>query len=155
MAKRRRKLPQSQARPSGRELWEQQQALIRRLAESPAFRDLQEQTRRLRDSPFGRASIEQARRLREAQERILREPAPQPKRRKGGGRKRKLTPEEIARLQAAYRAEPTQKQADVFNKLRKLLGRHVGDSTLRYRVVRPLRGNRPSVISARRNKPAR
>jgi hypothetical protein len=90
MAKPRRKLPQSQARPSGRELWEQQQALIRRLAESPAFRDLQEQTRRLRDSPFGRASIEQARRLREAQERILREPAPQPKRRNGGGGRKPL-----------------------------------------------------------------
>jgi hypothetical protein len=164
MAKRRRQPPNPQARPSGREWWEQQQASAKRLVESPFFRGLQEHNRRLWDSPLGRTMIEDARRLREWQDQNFpaREPeatAPSAKRRrKGGGRKRKLTPEEIVRLQAAYianRVEPTRKQADVFNELRRLIGRYVGDSTFRDRVVRPLRGNKPSVISARGNKPTR
>jgi hypothetical protein len=170
MAKRRRKPPQPQARPARpteREWGEQQQASAKRLAESPFFRSLQEHHRRLRDSPFDRSLLEDPRRLREWQERNLRAPDTSPEatapsakqRRKGGGRKLSLTDAEIARLQAAYnaayRAEPKRKQADVFDELCRLLGRDVGDTTLRYYVVRPLRGNRPSVISARRNKPTR
>ena len=68
------------------------------------------------------------------------EPSPEPK--KTGGRRRKLTDDEIARLQAAYEAayrdNPKRKQSDVFNDLRNLLRREVSDTTLRDRIVRPL-----------------
>jgi len=98
---------------------------------------MRERDRQLRDSPL---LIKQARRLRDTPP----EPtAPSAKRRsKGGGRRRKLTPDEIERLQAAhqaaYRDNPKRKQADVFADLCTLLGRKVGDATLRKRVVRPL-----------------
>jgi hypothetical protein len=159
MGKRRRNPPKPQAR--GRELWERQQAEIKRLSQSPLLREQLEQVRRLQDSPLIR---EQAKTIRRLHERLAppREPLAKPpvrpatakaKRRKpGAGAKQKLTTEEIARLQAAYRAAycgaAKRKQSDVFDDLRELLGRHVGDSTLRYHVVRPL-------ISAHRNKPAR
>jgi hypothetical protein len=143
MAKRRRPPPKPQARPTGRELWDQQQASIKRLAESPFL--LQKHNRQLRESPLGRETIEQARRLREWQERNLRAPETPPeataasakRRRKGGGRKLSLTDAEITRLQAAYLAmcDKPMKQPDKFAALRKELGRHVSDSTLRRRVL--------------------
>jgi hypothetical protein len=164
MAKCREQQPKPQARPSAREWWEQQQATVKRLAESPFFRGLQEDNRRLGGSPLGRTMIEEARRLREWQERMWPPPAPTakpepaeptpqpepeplrpeppPEPKKTAGRKQVLTPDEIERLQAAYpaayRDNPKRKQSDVFNDLRKLLGREVSDTTLRDRIVRPL-----------------
>jgi hypothetical protein len=152
MAKRRRRPPKPQARPSGRELWEQQQASAKRLVESPFFRSLQEHNRHLRDSPLGRSLLEDARPLRDWQERSLRAPdtpreatAPSAKRRKEGrGRKPSLNDAEIGRLQAAYptirQDKPTLKQTGVFDALRALLPkdkRSVSDTTLRDRIVRP------------------
>jgi hypothetical protein len=153
MAKCRRRQAKPQARPSARELWEQQQASARRFVESPFFRSLQEHNRRLLDSPLGRSLLEDARRLREWQERSLRAPdtpreatAPSAKHGKEGrGRKPSLNDAEIARLQAAYptirQDKPTLKQTGVFEALRALLPkdkRSVSDTTLRDRIVRPL-----------------
>jgi hypothetical protein len=165
MAKRRRKPPQPQARPSARELWEEQQvsvrrlvesplwerqqASIKRLTESPFFRSLQDANRRLRESPLGREMIERtredAKRWRECQER-MRSPEPPTsvpsakRRRKGGGAKPKLTTNEIKRLRSHYREirGKSVKQSIMFDELRTHLGRRVSDSTLRRYVVRPL-----------------
>jgi hypothetical protein len=149
MVKRRRKPPQPQARPSARELWEEQQASIRRLVESPFFRSLQDANRQLPKSPLGRQMIarmqEDGRRWREWQERNSRalDTPPEPtapsvkRRRKGGGRTPSLSNAEIARLQAAYLAmcDEQMKQPDKFDALRKELGRYVSDSTLRRHVL--------------------
>jgi hypothetical protein len=149
MAKRRRRQAKPQARPSGREWWEQQQASAKRAAESPFFRDLQEHNR-LPDSPLGRGMVEDARQLREWQERNLRAHDVQPdamapsakRRRRGGGRKKSLTDDEIVQLQAAYRAirqdKPTLKQSSIFDEWRAQLDRHVGDSTFRRLVIKPI-----------------
>jgi hypothetical protein len=147
--KRRRAPPRPQVRPTARDLWDQQQATIKRLAESPFFRDLQEHNRQLRDSPLGREMIEQARRIREWQERMRSPPTPAakpepkpPEPKKTRGRPPVLTADEVERLQAAYEAayrnNPKRKQSDVFNDLRNLLRREVSNTTLRDRIVRPL-----------------
>jgi hypothetical protein len=92
---------------------------------SPQERALRERLRRIPKLGFPPDDDEQP------------EPPP-PKRKSGGGRHRKLTPDEIERLQAAYKAaNPKRKQHDVFDDLRKLLGRYVGDTTLREYIVRP------------------
>jgi hypothetical protein len=164
MAKRKRRQPQPQARPSGRKLWEQQEDSLKRLAASPALRELQAQIRQFQDSPVGRSLIEANRRLRESplgrkliedalrmiewQERMRQpepehqpQPEPAPRKKIGGGRKQILTAEEIERLQnayhAAYRDNPKRKQSAVFDDLRKLLGRKVSNTTLREYIVPP------------------
>jgi hypothetical protein len=149
MPKKGRRLPpKPQARPTGRKLWDQQQASVKRLVESPFGRDLQERNRQLRDSPLGRASIEQARQFLEWQERNLREPtapAPQPERRKGGGgRKPRLTPEEIADLREAYRSALKKDSAlkkheaalVYLRPLRPATKRDIGDGILLRHIIR-------------------
>jgi hypothetical protein len=72
------------------------------------------------------------------------EPPPEPKK---SGRKKLLTVDETELLQAAYidamrvdskRRKQVPKQSDVFDELRKLLGRPISSATLRREIVRPL-----------------
>jgi hypothetical protein len=117
---------------------------VRRLVESPRWHELQEQVRRLNESPQAQELQRFTRWLEQQQHPAPSAPKPQPDPppKKTGGRKRVLAADEIERLQAAYadayRDNPKRKQSDVFNDLRKLLGRKVSDTTLRDRIVRPL-----------------
>jgi hypothetical protein len=158
MGKRRRRRAKPQAQTDSAARWRAQLEDVGRALNSPLLREHIALKRQVEDSPLMRETAKDLRRLHDMVTRPA--SAPKVKRRKpGAGAKRKLNAEETARLQAAYeaayRADPKRKQSDVFNHLRKLLGRRVGDATLRYHIVRPLRRNRPPVNSARRNKPTR
>jgi hypothetical protein len=117
-----------------------------RWREHPSVRKIKERVDRWREHPLMRRDQERLRQLAEARRQAPPSQAPTLKRKHGGGPKPKLTADEVARLQAAYWANPPRrgkrKQSDAFTALRKLLPkdkRDVGDSTLRSHIVRPRR----------------
>jgi hypothetical protein len=146
----RRRRAKPQAQTDNAAPWRAQLEDVGRALSSPLLRDRLSRIRQVQDSPQMREHAKTIRRLHgkfvPPEDPPVKPATAKAKRRKpGAGAKRKLTAEEIARLQtayeAAYRGKAKRKQSDVFNELRELLGRHVGDSTLRFHVVRPLGPN--------------
>jgi hypothetical protein len=110
------------------------------------LRQLNKGAERWSEHPLAREPQKNLRQLAAALRQVSPLKPPTPKRKHGGGPKPKLTADEVARLQAAYWADPPRrgkrKQSDVFTALRKLLPkdkRDIGDSTLRSHIVRPRR----------------